>query len=105
LIDLKGDMERRILQIIEESPMKFLQHLKNIEEKETTMWADNIEKHNKNSEALVLHQARNNNHVENIGQRMLQMQKQLEDLSFKNVELERNLQNLTVRKLLNSASQ
>ena len=95
MVDLKGDMERRILQIIEESPMKFLHHLKNVEEKETTMWAENIEKHNKNSEALVIQQARSNNHAENIGSRMLSMQRQLEDLSFKNVELERNLQNLT----------
>lgn len=93
---MKGDMERRILQVIEENPMKFLQQLKFLEERETTLWADNMEKHNKNSELLQIQQARSANQVENIGNRMLQMQKQIEDLSFKNVELERNIQNLSV---------
>ncbi len=93
---MKGDMERRILQVIEENPMKFLQQLKFLEERETTLWADNMEKHNKNSELLQIQQARSVNQVENIGNRMLQMQKQIEDLSFKNVELERNIQNLSV---------
>lgn len=93
---MKGDMERRILQVIEENPMKFLQQLKFLEERETTLWADNMEKHNKNSDLLQIQQARSANQVENIGNRMLQMQKQIEDLSFKNVELERNIQNLSV---------
>jgi uncharacterized protein (DUF2461 family) len=96
MVDMKGDMERRILQVIEENPMKFLQQLKFLEERETTLWADNMEKHNKNSELLQIQQARSVNQVENIGNRMLQMQKQIEDLSFKNVELERNIQNLSV---------
>jgi uncharacterized protein (DUF2461 family) len=96
MVDMKGDMERRILQVIEENPMKFLQQLKFLEERETTLWADNMEKHNKNSELLQIQQARSANQVENIGNRMLQMQKQIEDLSFKNVELERNIQNLSV---------
>lgn len=96
MVDMKGDMERRILQVIEENPMKFLQQLKFLEERETTLWADNMEKHNKNSDLLQIQQARSANQVENIGNRMLQMQKQIEDLSFKNVELERNIQNLSV---------
>lgn len=96
MVDMKGDMERRILQVIEENPMKFLQQLKYIEEKEATMWADNLDKHNKNSEAIQVYQARQVSTTENLGQRMLQMQKQLEDLSYKNTELERNLTNLTV---------
>ena len=96
MVDLKGDMDRRILQVIEENPMKFLQQLKFLEERETTLWADNMEKHNKNSELLHIQQARATNQMENVGNRMLQMQKQIEDLSFKNVELERNIQNLSV---------
>lgn len=92
---MKGDMERRIQQIIEETPMKMLNQLRHIEEKETTMWADNLEKHSKNNEALVLHNNRYSNQMDHVGARMLAMQKQLEDVSFKNVELERNLMNLT----------
>lgn len=96
LVDLKGDMERRVLQIIEEAPMKFLSQLKQIEEKETTMWADNMDKHNKSSEALMLHQARSGNQLDQVVQRMFAMQKQLEDLTYKNTELERNISNLSV---------
>lgn len=95
MIDMKGDMERRIQQIIEETPMKMLNQLRHIEEKETTMWADNLDKHHKNNEALVLHNNRVSNQMENVGGRLIMMQKQIEDLSFKNVELERNLVNLT----------
>lgn len=92
---MKGDMERRIQQLIEESPMKMLSQLKQIEEKETTMWANNLEKHGKNSEALVVHQARTSNFFDNIGSKLIAMQRQIEDVSFKNVELERNVANLT----------
>lgn len=92
---MKGDMERRIQQLIEESPMKMLSQLKQIEEKETTMWANNLEKHGKNSEALVIHQARTSNFFDNIGSKLIAMQRQIEDVSFKNVELERNVANLT----------
>ncbi len=93
-------MERRILQVIEESPMRFLQQLRQIEEKETGMWADNMDKHNKNNEQLALYQARSMNQIDSVGGRMLQMQKQIEELSYKNVELERNLNNLTVVNVL-----
>lgn len=95
MVDMKGDMERRIQQLIEESPMKMLSQLKQIEEKETTMWANNLEKHGKNSEALVVHQARTSNFFDNIGSKLIAMQRQIEDVSFKNVELERNISNLT----------
>lgn len=95
MVDMKGDMERRIQQLIEESPMKMLSQLKQIEEKETTMWANNLEKHGKNSEALVVHQARTSNFFDNIGSKLIAMQRQIEDVSFKNVELERNVANLT----------
>ena len=95
MVDMKGDMERRIQQMIEENPMKMLSQLRQIEEKETTMWANNIEKHNKNSDALVVHQARTGSHLENVGNKLVAMQRQLENLSFKNVELERNITNIT----------
>lgn len=95
MIDMKGDMERRIQQIIEETPMKMMNQLRFIEEKETTMWADNLEKHSKNSTALVLQNNRVSNHMETLGNRLVSMQKQIENLSFKNVELERNIANLT----------
>ena len=75
--------------------MKMLNQLRYIEEKETTMWADNLEKHNKNNTAMVLHQARATSNIDNIGARLLSMQKQIEDVSFKNIELERNITNLT----------
>lgn len=93
-MDMKGDMERRIQQLIEESPMKMLSQLRQIEEKETTMWANNLEKHSKTSDALVVHQARTHSHIDNIGSRMVAMQRQIEDLSFKNIELERSVQNM-----------
>ena len=95
MIDMKGDMERRIQQIIEETPMKMLNQLRYIEEKETTMWADNLEKHGKNSEALVVQNNRVSNQMENVGGRMIAIQRQMENLTFKNVELERNITNLT----------
>jgi hypothetical protein len=94
-VDLKGDMERRIQQLIEENPMKMQNHLRQLEEKETTLWADNLERHHKNSEALVVQQARTSNYLDNIGGRLIAMQKQIEDLSFKNIELERSVSNLT----------
>lgn len=94
-VDLKGDMERRIQQLIEENPMKMQNHLRQLEEKETTLWADNLERHHKNSEALVVQQARTSNFMENLGGKLISMQKQIEDLSFKNIELERNVVNLT----------
>ena len=72
-----------------------MQQLKQIEEKETGMWADNFDRHNKNNEQLSVYQARSVGQLESIGSRMIQMQKQIENLSFKNVELERNLTNLT----------
>lgn len=95
MIDMKGDMERRIQQIIEETPMKMLNQLRHIEEKETTMWADNLEKHNKNNDAIVVQHNRVTNQMGNIGNRLIAMQKQIEDVSFKNVELERNIMNIT----------
>lgn len=96
VVDLKGDLERRILQVIEENPMKFLQQLKLLEERETSLWADNMDKHNRNSDTIQSFQARSSNQLENLGKKMIQMQRQIEDLSFKNVELERNITGLSV---------
>ena len=95
MIDMKGDMERRIQQLIEETPMKMLNQLRHIEERETTMWADNLEKHGKNSDAIVVHNNRVNNQMGNVGSKLIAMQRQIEDISFKNIELERNIVGLS----------
>lgn len=91
LVDLKGDMERRMIQVIEEHPIKLMQQIKYIEEKETGLWAENLERHNKVGDTVSTLQAKSNNQVEKLRAQMMEMQKKLEEVSYKNIELERNL--------------
>ena len=90
-------MERQVLQIIEENPKRIIQHLRMIEEKETSLWADNMQRHNKQFEGLQQLKVRTTQDNDNLAGEMLKMRKQMEDLSYRNVELRRNMEALAVR--------
>ena len=94
LIEMKTQMERQVLQIIEENPKRIMQHLRSIEEKETNLWAENMQRHNKNYETVENLKMKQDNNVTMMHQQMMEMKRQIEDLSFKNIELARNMQSL-----------
>jgi len=91
-------MERQVLQIIEENPKRVMQHLRMIEEKETGLWAENMQRHNKNFESIEQMKMTNQGNLSNINQTVMEMRKEIEHLNYKNVELRRNMEGLAVRK-------
>lgn len=54
MLDMRSDLERKVLKIIEENPKRILQHIRMIEEKETNLWAQNFDRHNQNSDSIQL---------------------------------------------------
>lgn len=94
-IEMKTNMERKVIQIIEENPKRILQQLRMIEEKETDLWADNMKRHNKNFESLETIKVQNQGNMGMVNKALLDMRKEIEDLNFKNTELRRNMQSLT----------
>ena len=97
VLDLKSEMERRVLQIIEENPKRILQHVRMIEEKEANLWAENLNRHSKNSESLQLMNAKNSDTMGQLGNVIMSLRNEMEDLKYKNVELTRNIQSLAVK--------
>jgi hypothetical protein len=68
-----------VLQIIEENPQKIIRHLKFIEEKEMTLWNENLHKHHKHSEELEIFK---NNHKQTFNDAagsVMELRKELED--------------------------
>ncbi len=94
VLEMKTQMERQVLQIIEENPKRIMQHLRTIEEKETNMWADNMQKHNKIYENLESTKMKQDSNMTLIHQQMMDMRREIEDLNFKNIELRRNMDSL-----------
>lgn len=94
VIEMKTQMERQVLQIIEENPKRIMQHLRSIEEKETNLWAENMQRHNKNYENVENLKLKQDNNLAMIHQQMQDMKRHIEDLSFKNIELSRNMASL-----------
>jgi len=100
MLDLKSELERKVLQIIEENPKRILQNIKKIEEKETALWADNLDKHYKNNETIELIKMDSKNSMAGMNREIMNLRKQLEDLSYKNIELQRTVGSLAVIPIL-----
>ena len=93
-IEMKTQMERQVLQIIEENPKRIMQHLRTIEEKETNLWAENMQRHNKNFENLENVKMKQDNNMGLLQKTLMDMKREIEDLNFKNIELRRNMESL-----------
>lgn len=91
---MKSQMERQVLQIIEENPKRIMQHLRTIEEKETNLWAENMQRHNKNFENLENVKMKQDNNMGLLQRQLVNMKREIEDLNFKNIELRRNMESL-----------
>ena len=91
---MKSQMERQVLQIIEENPKRIMQHLRSIEEKETNLWAENMQRHNKTFENIETVKMKQDNNIGMLSQQMMDMKREIEDLNFKNIELRRNMESL-----------
>lgn len=88
---MKTQMERQVLQIIEENPKRIMQHLRTIEEKETNLWAENMQRHNKQYENLEGVKMKQDNNMGLLQNQLMDMKREIEDLNFKNIELSRNM--------------
>ena len=91
-LELKTALDRRVLQIIEENPQKIIRHLKFIEEKEMTLWNENLHKHDRHSEDLEIFK---NNQKQNFNEAtttLMDVRKELEEVKYKNFNLHRDLE-------------
>lgn len=92
LFDMKSSMDRRILQLIEENPQKILDAIKNIETKEASLWFENSQRQQTTDSTMGNLRDQLKKTAENIIGMVLQLQKRVDDVEYKNTTIERSVE-------------
>ena len=96
LTEMETRMNRKIAFAAEENPKSIMEHIRMIEEKQATLWADNMERHAKNFETLENVKMNSSNNTSESGKVIFDLKKDLNLLQNENRNLRRDFANLSV---------
>ena len=83
--------------MVEENPQKFLRHLKNFEDKDLVLWKENHRRQQKFHGNLEQYKNMTKKSFEQYGQKLLQLEKKIDDNVFRTTNMSRELEGLMVR--------
>ena len=82
-LDFKTNFEKRVLIMLEENPQKYLRHLKVMEDKDSVLWKDSFQKHDRLEDEFRGFQELFQKQNEGFYNKIIGLESQIQDCEFK----------------------